>query len=55
MKLTNDELMTLSNSNASQEVKEYICKQKMTEEELAICRQLGVSPVNYMIQKSMES
>lgn len=50
MKLTNDELLKLSDPAVSQSIKDYICKQKMTEEELAICRKMGVSPSDYLIQ-----
>lgn len=53
MKLTNQELIALSDPNVSQEVKNHICKQKMTPQEIAICDKTGTSPVDYMIQKTM--
>lgn len=50
MKLTNDELLKLSDPAVPQSVKDFICEQKMSEDELKVCRKMGVSPSDYLIQ-----
>lgn len=54
MKLTNDELLKMSDSSISQDVKDFICKQKMNPEEIAVCKATGTSPTQYMTSKSIE-
>lgn len=54
MKLTNDELLKMSDPSIPQSVKDFICEQKMTKTEIAICRQCGTSLSDYMIQATMD-
>ncbi|MBJ6800214.1 hypothetical protein [Geomonas propionica] len=54
MKLTNDEMLKLSDPNIPQSVKDYICEQKMDRETVAICRKMGVSLADHMIQSTLD-
>lgn len=54
MNLTNEELLKMSDSSISQDVKDFICKQKMNPEEIAVCKATGTSPTQYMTSKSIE-
>jgi hypothetical protein len=53
-KLTNDELLKMSDPNIPANVKDYICKQKMAPEEIDICRRTGTALYDYMIEKTIE-
>lgn len=53
MKLTNDELLKMSDSNVAQSVKDFICEQKMDKQEIAVCRALGQNLSDYMITKTI--
>ena len=53
MKLSNEELLRVSDPSVPQEIKDFLCKSKMTEDELKICRNTGCSLSDYMIQKTV--
>ncbi len=53
MKLTNDELLKLSDPNVPQSVKDYICEQKMDREAIATCRAMGTNLADYCISQTI--
>ena len=54
-KLTNEELVTLSNPAISAEVKNFLAVQKMTPEEIRVCQHCGTKPFEYAITTSLEN
>jgi hypothetical protein len=53
MKLTNEELLKLSDPNVPQSVKDYLCEQKMDPQSIAICRAMGTSLADYCISQTL--
>jgi len=53
-RLTNEEMLKLSDPALPKEVKNHVAMQKMTKDEITICRKMGVEPVEFLIQSEMD-